>query len=132
MSFASAFLSISGGDSDLDTRVEANLDAVLQAVVPEVECNPALVHVRQSNLAFGVPMSWALTEGRESRQTRTALKARISAFEPRLAHVSDIELVEDEHQNSVTFRVAGRIADGTSVDLETKLSRLDQKVKEGQ
>lgn len=129
MSFASAFLSPL--DDDVETRVEDNVQALLQAVVPEPATSAALPHVRQSNLCFGVPMSWALAEGRESRQTRTALKTRLTAFEPRLAAISDIELSEDEDQNTVTFQVAGRIDGGDTIEIETRMSRLDQNVEEG-
>lgn len=129
MSFASAFLTAK--DDDLETRVEGNVQALLQAVVPEPAAGPALPHVRQSNLCFGVPMTWALAEGRESRQTRTALKTRLGAFEPRLNAISDIEIIEDEDRNSVTFQVAGRVAGGEAVEIETRMSRLDQHVEEG-
>ena len=128
MSFASAFLAPL--DDDLETRVEDNVQALLQAVVPEPAITAALPHVRQSNLCFGVPMTWALAEGRESRQTRTALKTRLTAFEPRLSAISDIELSEDEDQNAVTFQVAGRIEGGEPVEIETRMSRLDQHVEE--
>ena len=129
MSFASAFLS--SLDDDVETRVEDNVQALLQAVVPEPATSAALPHVRQSNLGFGVPMTWALAEGRESRQTRTALKTRLTAFEPRLAAISDIELSEDEDQNTVTFQVAGRIDGGDTIEIETRMSRLDQNVEKG-
>lgn len=133
MSFASAFLGARDKE-DSSARVEANLETLLQAISPEWVVGPELENVQASNLCFGVPMNWALAEGRDSRQMRSTLRDRLNSFEPRLVSLSEIDVQEDTQQNTVTFYVAGAVrADGSTrlIEIEKKLSRMDQNVEGG-
>jgi len=132
MSFASAFLD--QGDDDLEHDVQVNIATLLQAVSPECAAGVNLPNVQASILCYGIPMHWALAEGRNSRQMRSTLKERLMAFEPRLKTVSEIDLQEDDQKNTVKFFVSGTVKDGGTaqpIEVETRLSRLDQHIEEG-
>lgn len=132
MSFTSAFLD--EADGELEHEVQANIATLLQAISPECSAGVELPNVQASILCFGMPMHWALAEGRKSRQMRSTLKDRLGAFEPRLSAVSEIDVHEDDQQNSVTFFVSGTVKEGGTaqpIEVETRLSRLDQNIEEG-
>ena len=128
MSFASAFLG-ANAEEGLDESIGAHVETLLKAISPEWDAGPGLPNVRASNLCYGVPMNWALGDGHRMSQVRGALRERLERFEPRLELLSEIELEEDVSENAVTFFVAGSARSGSvtdRVEIETKLSRLDQ------
>lgn len=132
MSFASAFLD-QPDDLALESRVGQHVETLLQSIAPEQVVGPEFPHVRVSNLCFGVPMDWALGEGRRNTQIRSMLRDRLEKFEPRLALMSEISLQEDATENSVTFYIAGAVRgqSGTErVEIVKTLSRMDQYTEE--
>jgi predicted component of type VI protein secretion system len=78
-------------------------------------------------------MDWALENGQGSVQMRGMLRARLNRFEMRLSILSAIELYEDTENNTVIFFISGGVQGnfGTeSIEIETKLSRMDQYAEE--
>lgn len=132
MSFATAFLD-AREDANSEALIASNVQTLLQAIAPEYEVERGLENVLSSNLCFGVPMNWALGEGQNSAQMRGMLRERLNRFEPRLSVLSEIDVHEDSDQNTVTFYIAGGVQglSGTeSVEIATKLSRMDQYAEE--
>lgn len=132
MSFATAFLGADEEQTEED-RIGANVEVLLQAVSPEWSVGPEFPCVQASNLCFGVPMNWALGDGKRSGQIRGTLRTRLGLFEPRLTALSQVDLHEDTQDNAVTFYIAGATRSGgknAEIEIEKKLSRLDQFVKE--
>ncbi|MEM1074119.1 MAG: hypothetical protein AAF665_06720 [Pseudomonadota bacterium] len=130
MSFAKAFLGQRDGDSS-GRLISATVESMLQSISPECSVPEALRHVRSSNLCYGVPMQWALGDGAKSKRTRSVLRERLTIFEPRLKTLSEIDVVEHEDDNTVTFVVVGTSQVGSSteaVEIEKRLSRMDQHV----
>lgn len=132
MSFASAFL---GGRTSEGShaQIASNVQALLQSISPEPEVGLEMVNVLASNLCYGVPMDWALENGQGNVQMRGMLRARLNRFEMRLSILSAIELYEDTDNNTVIFSISGGVQGnfGTeSIEIETKLSRMDQYAEE--
>lgn len=130
MSFASAFLGLRRNDTT-EKRIAATVESVLQSISPECNVPDGLQNVRSSNLCYGVPMQWALGDGAQSKRTRGVLRERLTTFEPRLNTLSEIDVVENEQENCVTFVVAGTSHVGSDtevVDIQKRLSRMDQQV----
>ena len=128
MSFASAFL---GGRTSEGShaQIASNVQALLQSISPEPEVGLEMVSVLASNMCYGVPMDWALENGQGNVQMRGMLRARLNRFEMRLSILSAIELYEDTDNNTVIFSISGGVQGnfGTeSIEIETKLSRMDQ------
>ncbi|MDX8349809.1 hypothetical protein SLH49_17625 [Cognatiyoonia sp. IB215446] len=133
MSFASAFLGLRENDTT-EKRIAATVESVLQSISPECDVPDGLQNVRSSNLCYGVPMQWALGDGAQSKRTRGVLRERLTTFEPRLNTLSEIDVVENDQENSVTFVVVGTSqvgSDTEAVDIEKRLSRMDQHVDNG-
>lgn len=132
MSFASAFLGGRTGEGS-HAQIASNVQALLQSISPEPEVGLEMVNVLASNLCYGVPMDWALENGQGSVQMRGMLRARLNRFEMRLSILSAIELYEDTENNTVIFFISGGVQGnfGTeSIEIETKLSRMDQYAEE--
>ena len=132
MSFASAFLGGRTGEGS-HAQIASNVQALLQSISPEPEVGLEMVNVLASNLCYGVPMDWALENGQGNVQMRGMLRARLNRFEMRLSILSAIELYEDTENNTVIFFISGGVQGnfGTeSIEIETKLSRMDQYAEE--
>lgn len=132
MSFASAFLGLRAGEAT-DRVISASVENMLQTIAPECAAPASLRNVRASNLCYGVPMHWALSDGAASKRTRGVLRERLAMFEPRLKTMSEIDVVEHDAENAVTFVVAGAARVGSEVEvveIEKRLSRMDQHLDE--
>lgn len=128
MSFATAFLGLRAGDAS-DKVISSSVENLLQSIAPECAASDSLPNVRASNLCYGVPMHWALSDGATSKRTRGVLRERLATFEPRLKTMSEIDVVDHDAENAVTFVVVGAArvgADVEVVEIEKRLSRMDQ------
>lgn len=128
MSFASAFLGKDEQQS-IEAQIEAHVDVLMQSVAPEPKVDDGFENVLSSSLCFGIPMNWALNDADRQAQVSRAMRDRLRRFEPRLDIVREVEISEDENDNSVNFVVRGNLRQGNSVEVSTHISLFDQMVK---
>lgn len=128
MSFASAFLGKKERQT-IETEIAEHVDVMMQSVAPEPKIDEALENVRSSSLCFGIPMNWALNDADRQAQVSREMRDRLRRFEPRLEIVREVEMSEDENDNSVNFVVRGNLRQGNSIEVSTQISLFDQMVK---
>lgn len=128
MSFASAFLGKKERQT-IETEIAEHVDVMMQSVAPEPKIDEALENVRSSSLCFGIPMNWALNDADRQAQVSREMRDRLRRFEPRLEIVREVEMSEDDTDNSVNFVVRGNLRQGNSIEVSTQISLFDQMVK---
>lgn len=128
MSFASAFLGKKERQT-IETEIAEHVDVMMQSVAPEPKIDEALENVRSSSLCFGIPMNWALNDADRQSQVSREMRDRLRRFEPRLEIVREVEMSEDDTNNSVNFVVLGNLRQGNSIEVSTQISLFDQMVK---
>lgn len=134
MAFAKTFLPnyvAPEADNNTDADIARIIDVLMEAVAPGPVLSSAHRALKASNLNFGVPMSWALSEAQRKERVASMLREVVITFDPRISSLGAVSIFEDSDNNQVHFRLnclVGQKGNAHRTEVETALSLFDQQV----